>query len=491
MKKISILFTLLFIIVTPIYYILSLQIPIYSDAAIVLLEAQDILNENIFLKGWSLSTGSFYTTDTLIYTMGVWLFGVTTKVLYIMSAAVYALIVICCLVLSGKENQGYNYTKMAVTFALIGLPTLFLSSLIFSQAIHMPAILYTLMSFISLSYVQNTKIKYGIFVILMTFTAIGDPFAVWFAFVPILLVYGYRWLCRIDRKESIYTIVATIGSYIISKVALWLISIVGFKVPGVPGPSFVEYDKLALNIKLTITGIISLFGADVFGKPISDLKTMITASHFLGLLLFVIVITKILRSWKKQDAINQILAISIISVILEYLFSNMPIDISTTRYFTHALIFGAILVGRLLPSFSFYENKKRYIVAFSLIYLFTFIQPLSMQPIDTKEQRLSKFLEKQNLKVGFAPYWSSHSVTLYTNDKVKIRPIVGNPEGYIGPFGWLSKESWYKEPGTFVIYESGNWGNVNDATITKTFGKPLEVVKFEDYTILKYESIKF
>lgn len=487
LKKSTLFLGILFILITPLYLVLSLKVPINSDSASVVLLAKDILNGNPFLKGWTLSTGSFYTTDTLVYAIGILLFGLNTKVLYVMSSIVYALIVICCLVLSGREQGKYNYTKMIVTLAIIGLPSLFLSSLIFAQAIHMTAILYTLMALIGLSYVQNIKLKYSIFTVLMTLTAIGDPFSVWFAFAPILLVYGYKWVNRIELKESMYTLGSTMGSYVFAKIIL---AVIGLNTPGVR-PTFVEFEKIGLNFSLTVNGILSLFDANVFGKPISDLKTIVTAIHFIGLILVVIATIKIFQSWRKQNSINQIFTLCIVSGLLEYLFSNMPIDITTTRYLTHTIIFGSVLVGRLLPELSFAENRKRFVIAFSLVYLATFIQPLSLHPIETKEQRLSRFLESQHLESGFAPYWASHVVTLHTEGRVKVRPVVANPQGEIKPFEWMSKDVWYTDEGSFIIFDSSNWGNVNEVTATKTFGKPSDVIRFEDYTILKYGSFKF
>ena len=66
--------------------------------------------------------------------------------------------------------------------------------------------------------------------------------------------------------------------------------------------------------------------------------------------------------------------------------------------------------------------------------------------------------------------------TLYPRGKIKVRQINASNYGKLVPYNWLSKNSWYKEKGVFVIYSKYKmYGGVDKSSIIKTFGKPSKI----------------
>ncbi|WP_406707055.1 hypothetical protein [Sodalis sp.] len=152
MKK-SVMYGILFIILTAMYYYFSRFFGLNSDRASILLEAKDILNGNVFLDGWYLSTVPFYFTETLPLAFLSLLFGAKSFLLHLMPALYYSFIILLSFGLMRKKN------KSCIPFiGLLLIPSPFFASISLTAPIHVGAIIISLVIIrLCVSEISKTK----------------------------------------------------------------------------------------------------------------------------------------------------------------------------------------------------------------------------------------------------------------------------------------------------------------------------------------------
>ncbi|MBU5673841.1 hypothetical protein [Paenibacillus brevis] len=481
MKFLKLPSVVLFIVIIFIYfYALSLKVPMNSDGASAVLQAKDMLEGNVFLRNWYLSTGTYITTDLFLYVLLLPFLGFSTNVIYVGSAIFYTGLVIVCMWISAKKKNGISYKRAFATFAIVGLPNLFVTNMVFSGPMHTSSLLYCLLALFIWEYAKNIYVRYGSLFIILTLALIADPFVLWFFVVPFVLACAYK---AIRNKSEYISLGIVIGSYVTSKVVM---KFVGFNVPSIGETRFVKIDELKKNVVLTIEGILNLYGANFFGQSVSTI-VLIVILH-----LFVLIFTIWLgyQSIKKIDKSNVstlelFLIIGIMINIVEYVCSNMPINIATTRYILPAFVFFSIYIGKFSLS---RINSRKITVALSIsliLYALTSLQTVTLNKTVSIYQEVADFLQQKGLTRGYGSYWNSSIVTLESENDVIIRPVVYN--GEIVPFAWFSKTSWYSEPTNFLIFDNTNWGDINAENAEKKFGVPDRIYNFNGLTILYWD----
>jgi hypothetical protein len=111
----------------------------------------------------------------------------------------------------------------------------------------------------------------------------------------------------------------------------------------------------------------------------------------------------------------------------------------------------------------------------------------------SSEQQLAGWLEARHLNDGLADFWRSNAVTLFSEDKVRVRLVGigyrlrpqtlvrGTRESYAG---------WYDATAStanFVVlapYTAQYPGFTDLAAVTATFGQPTRTYHYDGYTIL-------
>jgi len=99
-------FIVAFLVLFAFYLAVALAVPYTSDHASIFLEARSIIANNFLLKGWTLSTVSYFTTEIPFYILGILIFGNTDKVIYLVSAANYALLALLIISYSSITQAG-------------------------------------------------------------------------------------------------------------------------------------------------------------------------------------------------------------------------------------------------------------------------------------------------------------------------------------------------------------------------------------------------
>ncbi|OXM14214.1 hypothetical protein [Paenibacillus herberti] len=480
----------LFSIMMFLYYLFhAIQTPANSDFAAIILEARSIYEGNIFLSGWALSTVSFYTTDIPFYVIGMMILGPTHRLLYIVPSIIFVLTLAAALwvVYDGKRIRG-----SLLTFSFIGIPVGLFASISLTGPIHIAAIGLCL---ICLKFLQLTKQKnmyYLYFGLLFCWTLIGDSLALWILGVPIVLLGAYRiYVTPMHWKREIISPIIVCVALLVSKAVLKLIAVSGgFVVPGAGQAMFTEIENIGRNIYSTFYGLLELFNANFFGRPIGSLQTMILLFHFCAMILVFYIFGRIAYQMVKKsenDYTNQLLVISIAVTIAAYLFSNMNLGTDTTRYLIPVVFLGAVLVGRWFNTFEWNPNKNVIVAMVIGFYALSMFSPFSLQRDLNKMDKLQVYLENQGLTNGYASYWLSSPITVYSNAKVKVRQVTATSDEKITPFIFLAEKKWYDSSANFIMYDSSDWGSVNKLTAINTFGKPVKELQFEDVHILVWD----
>lgn len=464
-----------------IYYKMSQGVLLNSDGATGILQAKSIADGNVLLHGWTLSTGTYYTTDLVYYVLGILLFGVSAKSLFVVTSLIYACMVAVAIFISGKHKQGFSIAKAAVTFAIIGIPTYFVSTLVFSGPMHTSGIVYILVSLCFIEFATKKVIRYGAYSLCLILALFGDPFVIWYFILPVLAVNTIRIIVKRDR-EDFYLLGCTILSVASAKILLIL---TGFVVPSVGAPTLLEFSKIGSNVSLTIQGYLQLFGAFFFGGSPTSPRTLIVMLHLLGLAAFIFVITRTIKRIKSNETgrLEQILLSIIFINTAEYLLSNMPIDLNTTRYLLPSFIAGAVLVGKYGLTDSLLKYNK-IITASSLVYAITFFQIVH---IDKRmHDQLKNELIAKNLSHGYGMYWDSSAVTVLSGEKVRIRPILNN-NSRLESMEWLTEKGWYKAPSNFIVIDKSNYGGLNENDIQAYIGTADSKFNVGNYTVMVWD----
>ena len=121
-------------VVVPIAFYTSLALGSsqHSDAASAVLMAADMLKGNWLLKGWYLSTNSYYLTDLLFHLPLVLVLGINPLVMAVVPALLYTLVVGMVLLIVRRAttelaDQMERYSRLAVAFSLVAIPGIFAS----------------------------------------------------------------------------------------------------------------------------------------------------------------------------------------------------------------------------------------------------------------------------------------------------------------------------------------------------------------------------
>lgn len=469
------------------YYInFTFKIPIHSDAASVVLMADAMTKGDYFLKDWYLSTGSYYTTEIFLYYLFVSVLGITPLIIKYASAIWLLGVVWCTVFLSGKTREGFKISSSIVTFSLIAIPSQFVAGQILNGPMHISSMLYVLLAFIFLEYVENNAVKYSLFLFLSTVSLVADPFVLWFFVLPMILTSAILWIQE-RQKKHIYVVLTSVGSYILSKVIL---SILSFNVPSVGIAKFVEFENIKNNIVLAIKGMLTLYDANIFGGEIASLSTIKSGIHFVLLITIIYLIYNAVKNFslsKKMDRMYVFLLCAILINFFEYLISNMPVDLGSTRYLFPMLIYITIFIGRYgISKINILGMKKRIVLGIiSLIIISTYVvTPFKINYMT--ENKVATFLVENNLKHGYGSYWNSLNLTVESKGLVNVYPVVSDGE-VIMPFRWLSYEKWYNQDVNFIVFSNDNWGQVNKQTVIKSFGEPTEIHKIEQHEIYVWD----
>ncbi|WP_308825073.1 hypothetical protein [Sodalis praecaptivus] len=464
-----------FAALTTIYYYFSTFFGLNSDRASILLEAKDILNGNVFLDGWYLSTVPFYFTETLPLAFLSLLFGAKSFLLHLMPALYYSLVVLLSFNLMRKKN------KSCIPFiGLMLIPSPFFASLSMTACIHMGAILFSLI--IINSYEKDNSLAKKIFLSFIGgLTVYSDNLAVYFLIIPIFTAVIILFIK--DNNASVLNhAMIPVGAIFFSKLIHFLFNeIDSFVVSGTIPPRFATIDSLFFNAKIMMESILELLGANFLGGSIDEITTK------LSLLIFIIVISLFFISIKEMKKgqsfkfVDYILLHSSIVLPVAFLISNMPADLGSARYLLPSAISFIIFIGRN----SKIEKKYPLLLIGVAVFCLINVWGIKKTKIHEISYPVSEYLKEKNLGNGFANYWRASSISTIIDDgDTVIVPVnVSTIDGKIYAYKWLSNSKWFALQSRYIILNSDEQLHA----LTRKFGDDAYIKKINDTYIVIYK----
>ncbi|MCX7338848.1 MAG: hypothetical protein NTX76_06195 [Alphaproteobacteria bacterium] len=230
------------------------------------------------------------------------------------------------------------------------------------------------------------------------------------------------------------------------------------------------------SLRVILNNILDL---RFYGQYIYDVPCFLLS--IIGIISFYIVCINSLFH-RKDNGLFYILLCSVVSFLssLSFLVLKLPADIARTSFRYLDISFVLLLV-----IFFFSPRKKAflklaYYIAMACFilnfYMFAQITKNYDAVIDRSKQNvLSDFLSKNDLKYGYGAYENANAVTALSNNDVKLRSILFYSNRII-PFRWLSSERWYRQDAwvgkTFLALTAEKAHVIDWNILEKYIGKP-------------------
>ena len=128
------------------YYQLSNTAIVFnsSDNASMVMQAKDVLHGNIFLKGWSLPSDTYYTIDLPFYVLAVLVLGVCELPMHVVPVAIFLLVLLLALVISGLGKKGNYLIRFVTILTILGFPCAYTALNSLRSPIHYATQIYIL-----------------------------------------------------------------------------------------------------------------------------------------------------------------------------------------------------------------------------------------------------------------------------------------------------------------------------------------------------------
>lgn len=484
-----------------------------SDQANHLLQADDILSGNFFLKDWHLTGVTFFTTDLLYFEIARLLFGVRYRAVYaanglkflsIAAAAYYAVMKGC-----DKDCK----LKRGLFLLLASIPCM---SYMIHSRVHSGAVCLTIFSFCVVDDILKNACKhdkkmlwkYVAFIVVTAFGAIGDMLAVIEGTIPVLIFCLYRLLMQKDFHKGFKYVklaLSAIAGVLIGLVFNWFYFFIGGanKNSYIGNRLFTDLAEYVEKVVSFTNYILEMCMAKLGGARLADiwnLPKFANVAVVIAAFIFMILIIRnmIQKEEKNTDEISVLLAISIILSFLAFVLTDM----SAPRYIALVPYAALIIVIRNCSKvIEYFKNRKLSILILLITAIVSFIGKIygisgyQYPQSNIEDYELIAFLEEHDLHNGYASFWNASKLTVLSSKKVNIRHIAhsGETDDMLSVHKWFCKNEWYDEKTNFVLIdnEDGKGGEgdifgISEKRVTAFFGVPQKSYVWDKYLILVY-----
>jgi hypothetical protein len=346
---------------------------------------------------------------------------------------------------------------------------------------HVGTTLVLLLAFLMLDVADRApaaSVGFGLFLAL---AMLSDGLALWVGAVPVIAVCGLR-LARRQRPlaPDLALLAAAVLAVPAALVAAWVMRHMGAFMTVPLSATFVRIEDLPKNLGLTVEGALVLFGANFFGQPLAEGRTLTIFVHLLGFAFAVFVAWWAAKDWRRereQDRLTQVLLLAAALDVGAYLLSSQAIDLATTRYLTPAFVFGSVLAGRLGAERLWHGRHRGTALIVAVAYVAFLYASLHAPAAPDAEGNVGRWLAAHNLRYGLAAYWQASTVTVASGGRVRVRAVDLSQPTAPSAYLWEAQAAWYSPsaPGndaTFVIRDTADGRSLSRSSIEAAFGPP-------------------
>ncbi|MDN5377756.1 MAG: hypothetical protein PWQ76_7 [Clostridiales bacterium] len=471
-----------------------LNVPIDSDYANLVLEANDILSGNIFLKGWNLTGITFFTTDLPYFIFGALLFGVSESAYFAAIILMYFVLSISCVLLILPKDKEKFPLSLFILLCTGGFPCYYSCEVLRA---HTPVFSYVFFALFFMQKILSSQkakqIHHVLFVIFLAIAFAGDPITLVFGILPILIfsICG-MFFYPSQRKIYLKILILDIIAAILGKLAEFAFLMGGTnKNSFISTRGFISEESIISKTLLYLKCLLKMQNAYFFNGRISEISTLISAFRAILVLFSLYIIIKNLISFANRlefDSISLILSLGFLFLSLVFIFTDISVDIYSARYMGAFPMLCGILIARFFSTKRTFFNKIL-IFFMSTLFLIAAIFPWnSFNKKSTPQERLADFLLQNGLESGCSAFWDASHTTVSSLGKVKVRAVTFQ-NGNLSKFSWFCKDEWYSEPFRFVVINPSNKNadfGITEENMRKSLGIPRKILVFEDYIIYVY-----
>lgn len=474
-------------------------IHIDSDYSNLVLEANDIISGNIFLKDWILTGISFITTDLLFFVFGAFFSGISDMTFKIaISGMIATLICLSFLLVSDGQKMG----KLDILLALLLLLIPGQMNLAYLRA-HTGAVCWCFLAVLCVNKIlqTNRKCYYGLLFLALVLGCIGDALSVLIGLIPIILlsVVNLTDSSTGDHNKDVckwllvVSCLALLSSFLIDKIYFFIggcerNSFLGLR-------SFEPIENWGNKIGIYIKAILMMQNADFSSKQLLSQQTLFYFANVIILITGYMIVFKTLYSFLTRnptDTINVLLSIGFLLLSVVFIITNIAVDVGSGRYLGYVPLLFAILIVRTSSSNLFNTNYGKQLRIMLLVLAIVSFggkvcelwQSNKTQPL---QKELGVFLQENGLKSGYSNFWNASSITVLSENNVQSRAIIGN-SGRVEPYDWFCKKTWYQDCANFIILDQtldGIFG-LTEESIVSQFGIPNNILEHNGFKILTY-----
>jgi hypothetical protein len=467
-------------------------VPATSDGAAQALQAWDVLHGNPLLRGWLLTDVPFYTTEVPQYVFVEWLRGLGAGTVYICAAMTYTLMLLfAALLAKGAATGREGLLRSLLTAGIMLAPSLGLATYALIDAPdHTGTQVPLLLTWLVLDRARPGWRPAVAVAVLLALAQTADPLALYEGSLPIVVVCLLRMHHRRGRlREHWYElslIAATAASAVAATLAIRLIGALGGFTVTSPAATFASVaDAVTSHVGITVESVLQLYGADFSGEPLG-IRALIPLVHLVGVALAAWAFARALRHFFASDLVVQVLAVAAVVLLVAYMFRGNPSLIGSPHEIAGVLPIGAVLAGRLLPGTL---SRARLIAPLALIlacYAGFLVYDAAQPASQSSRVALVSWLEAHHLTYGLSDYWDANALTLYSGDRVEVRP----PDRPGGSAAWLDPAT---HDARFYVFPSqcpylsvtarGAW----ERKVEAAYGKPAASYTVAGYIVLVWD----
>ena len=358
-----------FVALVGLLYLSSVHsLPPDSDGATVILEGKAMSSGNFMLNHWALSLDSFWLVDVPIYAIAVLIGGVHHQLLNLVPAIIAAGVVAVGAWIAHRGYESWaGWLAAGTVVVVLGLPTHAFAGFLLLGPLHVATALWCLLAFIA---VRNGRFGLGwlVAVILLAAGLLGDFQTLVLGVVPVGLA-GIVAALRTRRwRAGAPAVAAAVGSLVLGEVVRRFARAIGtFTIA--PANPRAPFHQMITNVHHVITYGAALegVGSDIFGGP--AVPPILQAARAVGLAFGVVAIALGLVSIVRTSVAGEIsrpssetrgrdrrettfledaLVFAFFGGCGTFIWLSFSNSIAFGRYLSAALIFGAILAGRLV-----------------------------------------------------------------------------------------------------------------------------------------------
>ena len=478
-------------------------LPINSDIANHMLQAQDFLSGNFFMKDWNFSGVTFLTTDLLFYDIAYLFFFIFWKSFYISSALMIFSVVLISFFLTFKNNEKSKLKLfLFFCFCLVFSYFYLLNIRIHSGALFFTFIVFLLFFDVLEKYFKDKKNKIILilFVLSIFLGAFGDFLFIIECIFPIVIYLIFSILQENNNgnisdkmKIFLYVVINLIFVFVADKI-YFLISKAN-KHSYINNQCFVEPNRIYESFLVFINNLLNLSSGNYWDYNIGKFITYTKLANFIIVLFGIVLVFYIIFSFfslKKVDNISILLSFSVVFVFLANIFT--PFNLARYTIIIPFALY--ILIIRNLDYISnIFRKKNFFVIIFCILSMFCFIGKvtgINCAKLDAKTEEMKEvvtFLKEKNLSHGFSSFWQSSVFTVLSEGKVKIRHI-DFEKNIFYKSNWFCKNNWYNEDTNFILFDL----NRDESFILsfgqdeakKNFGLPDKIFSYKSYVIFVY-----